>query len=170
MRVFHNALDKKEFLVGSGVTLADITLFSHIYIACQTILDAGFRKSVANFDKWFERMAKMPEVRRRLGNVKGCARALKPTLAAKEEKKAAAPKQEAKKEEEKPAAEKKDVNPLDVLPPTKFDLYNFKTFFVNEVDKRGKGMPFFFENYDKDGYSIYFLHYEKYEGEGQVQY
>lgn len=31
-------------------------------------------------------------------------------------------------------------------------------------------MPFFFENYDSEGYSIYHLHYEKYEGEGKVQY
>lgn len=59
---------------------------------------------------------------------------------------------------------------MDVLPPTSFDLYNFKTFFVNEPDRRGNGMKFFFENYDRAGYSIYFLHYEKYEGEGQVQY
>jgi len=31
-------------------------------------------------------------------------------------------------------------------------------------------MKFFFENYDKEGYSIYFIHYNKYEGEGQVIY
>ena len=153
--------------------MADIVLFSHIYIVVQTVLDAGYRKSVASFDTWFDRMARLPEVKRRLGNVKGCARALKPVLAAPKEEKKAAPKQEAKKEatpadEEKPA--KKDVNPLDALPPTKFDLYAFKTFFVNEPDKRGKGMQFFFDNYDREGYCIYFLHYEKYEGEGQVQY
>ena len=52
-------------------------------------MDAGFRKSVANFDKWFERMAQMPEVRKRLGNVRGCARAMKPVFPPKEEKKAA---------------------------------------------------------------------------------
>ena len=92
-------------------------------------------------------------------------------FAPKEEKKVAAKKEEVKQEtttEPKPA--KKDGNPLDELPPTKFDLYSFKTFFVNEPDKRGKGMQFFFDNYDREGYCIYFLHYEKYEGEGQVQY
>jgi Elongation factor 1 gamma, conserved domain len=49
-------------------------------------------------------------------------------------------------------------------------LYNFKTFFVNNKDKRGEGMQFFFDNYDKAGYCIYFIHYEKYEGEGTVLY
>jgi elongation factor 1-gamma len=57
-----------------------------------------------------------------------------------------------------------------VLPPTTFDLFAFKTFFVNHADKRGEGMKFFFENYDKEGYSIYFVHYDKYEGECQVLY
>jgi len=31
-------------------------------------------------------------------------------------------------------------------------------------------MKFFFDNYDKEGYSIYFLHYNKYDGEGTVEY
>ena len=57
-------------------------------MAMQTVLDPGFRKSVQNFDKWFERMSKLPEVVKRLGNVRGCQRAMKPVLAQKEEKKA----------------------------------------------------------------------------------
>lgn len=31
-------------------------------------------------------------------------------------------------------------------------------------------MKFFFENYDNDGYCIYYAKYEKYEGEGKVLY
>jgi len=31
-------------------------------------------------------------------------------------------------------------------------------------------MKAFFEQYDKAGYSIYFVHYDKYEGEGVVLY
>lgn len=87
-------------------------------------------------------------------------------MAAKEEKKAEPKKAAPTDDEEKP--QKKEANPLDELPPTKFDLYNFKTFFVNEVDKRGKGMEFFWNNYDREGYCIYFLSYDKYEGEGAV--
>jgi len=103
-----------------------------------------------------------------MGRVKFCAKVIPATLTeSKKEEKKAAP---AKKEEtdEKPA--KKEENPLDALPPTTFNLYDFKTFFVNTPDRRGLGMKTFFEQYDKEGYSIYFLHYEKYEGEGQVLY
>jgi len=71
-------------------------------------------------------------------------------------------------EEEKPV--KKEANPLDVLPPTAFDLYAFKTFFFNHKDRRGDGLKFFYENYDNAGYSIYFIHYDKYAGEGEVMF
>jgi elongation factor 1-gamma len=99
--------------------------------------------------------------------VKACQKTIKPHFAPKEEKKAAPAKAAAHEEE---PVQKKEINPLDELPPTKFDLYAFKTFFVNCHDRKGEGMKFFFENYDREGYSIYFLHYDKYEGEGQVQY
>jgi len=29
-------------------------------------------------------------------------------------------------------------------------------------------MKFFFDNYDREGYSIFFIHYDMYEGEGKV--
>lgn len=112
------------------------------------------------------RMLALPEVRSRLGNVKFCQKALTPVLAAKKEE----PKKEEKKAVVAPPKEKSDVDPLDVLPPSKFDLNAFKDFFVNCKDKRGEGMKYFFDNYDKEGYSIYFLHYEKYEGEGTIMY
>ena len=61
------------------------------------------------------------------------------------------PKEEKKKPEPaaakpKPAAEeeeKKAKNPLDALPPTSFDLFNFKTYFVNVPDKKGEGFDEF---------------------------
>mmetsp|Transcript_10128 Transcript_10128/g.7593 ORF Transcript_10128/g.7593 Transcript_10128/m.7593 type:complete len:199 (+) Transcript_10128:654-1250(+) len=98
-----------------------------------------------------------------------CSKALKGNFVeVKEEKKKEEPKKQEK--EEKPKEEKKEVDPLDVLPPTKFELDPFKKFFVNHEDKRGEGMKHFFENYDREGYCIYFLDYEKYEGEGVVLY
>jgi len=82
------------------------------------------------------------------GHVKACAKGIKPVLKVEEKKK-----QEPKKKEEAPkkpkkeevddedeAAKKKDINPLDALPPSNFDLFNFKTFFVNHKDKGGEGV------------------------------
>lgn len=67
--------------------------------------------------------------------------------------------------EEKP--EKKEKNPLDLLPPSKFNLFDFKTLYVNAVDKK-EAMKFFWENFDNEGYSIWSIKYVKAEGEGKV--
>jgi len=42
-----------------------------------------------------------------------------------------------------PIEEKKAPNPLDLLPPSSFDLFNFKTFYVNHKDKSGEGFDEF---------------------------
>lgn len=135
----------------------------------QVALDAGFRKAMPNFTALLERFVKLPEVVARFGNIKFAAKVVKPVAGPKkEEVKAAAP---VKKEAKEEGAEKpKEKNPLDALPPSKFVLPEFKTFFVNIPDKRGEGMTRFLETYDPEGYSIYFCHYDKYEGEGQVLY
>ena len=52
-----------------------------------------------------------------------------------EKKKEVAPKKEAGGDDDAPA--KKPKSELDLLPPTPFDLFNFKTFFVNHPDKGG---------------------------------
>jgi len=106
-----------------------------------------------NAAQWMERIFRLPEVVQRRGLIKFAQKVIKPVAPPKEEEK---PVQE---DEEEGQEKKKEVNPLDVLPPTKFDLYAFKTFFVNHADKKGAGINFFFENYDRKGYCIYFLHY-----------
>jgi len=94
-----------------------------------------------NTGNFVERISKIPEVAARIGNVKFAAKSVKPqlTVAAKEEKKEA-PKAVAKKDEDGAEVVKKEVNPLDALPPSKFDLFSFKTFFVNHKDRKGEGM------------------------------
>jgi elongation factor 1-gamma len=88
-----------------------------------------------------------------------------------------APKKEAKKEtpkkkkdeeeeeEDLAAQEEKPTgpNPLDLLPPSKFVLDEWKRVYSNE-DTRTKAIPWFWENFDKEGYSIHFGEY-KYNNE-----
>jgi len=129
-----------------------------------------------NVSNWLEGLIKLPEFVSRIGNVKFCQKALKPVLAEKKEEVKAAPAKAAAKPtpkdddeegEKKPAAK----NPLDLLPPSKFVLPDFKTFFVNLGDKKAtEGMDHFFKNYDPEGYSLWFTHYDKYEGEGVLLY
>jgi elongation factor 1-beta len=52
-KVLDTHLNGKQYLVGNGVTVADIAL-STAFIPCfQTVLDAGFRKGMPNFSAWF---------------------------------------------------------------------------------------------------------------------
>jgi len=87
---------------------------------------------------------------------------------------AKAEKKEAPKMEAKPAAddddelkEKKVLNPLDSLPPSSFNLFDFKTLFVNHPDKK-EALRIFWEQLDDQGYSVWRMEYEKAEGEGRV--
>merc|ERR1712060_924844 len=87
------------------------------------------------------------------------------------------PKKEEEKKAAKPAAatdapadDKPAKNPLDLLPPTSFDLFDFKTYFVNVPDKRGEGHTEFMNKVDKEGYTFWWLHYEKFGEEGKVEY
>jgi len=60
----------------------------------------------------------------------------------------------------------KKKNPLDLLPPSSFDFYNFKTIFVNAANKKD-ALKLFWETFDPTGYSIWFLQYIKADGEGK---
>jgi elongation factor 1-gamma len=118
-----------------------------------------------NVNTWAEQCYKLPAMVKICGNVQLCAKALKPVVIVekKEPKKAApvaAPKAE-KKVEEKP----KDN--VASLPPTSFDLFNFKTFFVNHPDKSGEAVDEMYKMMDWEGWAFWHLHYDKYEGEGE---
>jgi len=122
-------------LVADHLTIADLVVSFSLILPFQVALDGGFRKAMGNISGLVDRVVHLPEVVKRLGNVKFAAKIIKPQVPKKEEKKEApkAAKKEAAHggddDEEKPV--KKEANPLDVLPPTTFDLYAFKTFFVN---------------------------------------
>lgn len=177
-KILNTHLQGKTHLVSNRITVADVAVAVQFIPLYQTILDAGFRKAMPNVASWLETLVKLPEVVRRVGNVKFAGKAIKAThvLEKKKEepKPAAAPKKvekaaDAEDGEEAPAPRK--GNPLDHLPPSKFVLPDFKTYFVNLGEKKAtEGMDHFFQNYDPEGYTIYFVHYDKYEGEGVVLY
>lgn len=176
IKVLNTHLQGKTHLVSDRVTVADVAIAVQLNLFFQTVLDGGFRKAMPNVTAWIESFDKLPEVVKRIGNVKFSAKAAKPTHLAekkKEEvKQVVAPVKKAAtveegEEERKPSGK----NPLDHLPPSKFVLPEWKTYFVNLGDKKAtEGMENFFQTYDPEGYTIYFVHYEKYEGEGVLLY
>jgi elongation factor 1-gamma len=168
VKVLNTQLTGKDYLVGNTLTIADVVVAVSLVLPFQTILDGGFRKAMGNTTAWMERICKLPEMVNRLGHIKFTQKALKAILAAKPVE----AKKEAVKAKVEEVVEEKKVNPLDVLPPTTFDLYSFKTYFVNltQEKKKAEGFQFFLDNYDREGYCIFYIQYEKCEGEGVLLY
>ena len=81
----------------------------------------------------------------------------------KVEKKEAAP---AYPKEEKPKEQAKQKDNVESLPPTSFNLYDFKTFFVNHPDKKGEAVSEMYKILDWEGWSFWRFEYDIYEGEG----
>ena len=98
-------------------------------------LDTGFQKAMSHVTGWFTKMSKLPSFISAFGCVKLAQKPLKPAnLLVKEKKAAPAKVEKAVKKEETKVEAKPAKNPLELLPETKFDLFNFKTFFVNVKD------------------------------------
>ena len=159
-----------DWLVGSKMTLADVMVAATLALTFQLVLDEGFRKPAGAAFTWFERVAGNKDFASVFGRARVGQKGLKPQI-----KEAAAPKakavQPAKKD--KPAEEapkKSNINPLDALPPSPWNFFDFKTLFVNHKDKPTGGMAALKEQFDPVGYSFWFLHYEKYGKEGTILY
>lgn len=55
---------------------------------------------------------------------------------------------------------------MDLLPETKFNLFDFKTLIVNAPNKKD-AIQFLWDNFDENGFSFWKITYQKYEGEGE---
>ena len=86
-------------------------------------------------------------------------------LEAKKQEKPKEKKEEAEDDGEE-KVEKKMKNPLDCLPASPFNFYDFKTLYVNATDKKD-ALKVFWEQFDPQGYSIWFVKYQKAQGDGK---
>jgi len=143
------------------------------------VLDPTFRKEVVNTNRWFTTIVNQPNVKAVLGEVKLADKAAVAPAASKEKKEKAPkepkpqqPKKEEKKEQPKKEAadneEEEDLennegpkkkNPLDDLPKSSFVLDEWKRKYSNN-DTRTVALPWFFENLDKQGYSVFWCSYK----------
>lgn len=127
-----------DYLCGGNLTVADILLAAGFSLYFQLVLDQGFTKAAPKCCAWFARVSGMPEFVAIFGKIRMAKKSIKPVL--KTEEKPKKPAQQAAAAKPKDAEpEKKAVNPLEALPPTSFDLFNFKTLYVNHPDKAGEG-------------------------------
>jgi elongation factor 1-gamma len=177
----------KTFLVGERISLADISVFSALLPLYKLVLEPSFRKPYSHVNRWFETVLNQPIVKSVVGSVKLCDKMAqfdaktyaevqgKSGAAApkKEAKKEAAPKKEApKKEAAAPAPEeeltaappKKD--PFEAFPKGTFVMDDFKRSYSNE--DTCKSIPYFWEKFDPENYSIWYCEYKYPEDLTQV--
>lgn len=179
-------LKDKEFLAINQFTVADVVVAFGLRYLFTLVLDEATRAQIPNLTNWFVKTMEHPVNVGHLGKTWLCQKEFVPDFEflktrqqqnapKKEEKKKEAPKkaekaEKAEKNEEWiPEEPKKKANPLDQLPPSKFVMDDFKRDFVN-AENRKEALGRFWANYDPEGFSIWKLEYELYEGEGKVGY
>jgi elongation factor 1-gamma len=176
LAILNNHLAMNTYMVGRAITLADIVLVSALYYPMKLVLDTKFRKPYSNVVRWFLTCVNQPAFKAVLGEFELCKTAkVAPggvAAAAGGKKKGGAAKQ-AKKEKKaaapKPAAAPKKVkHPLELLPKSKFDLDEWKRQYSNN-DIATAAMPWFFENLDQEGWSVWFHGYN-YNSDNKVMF
>merc|ERR1711997_1127476 len=184
MTALNEHLLHHTYLVGERVTLADVVVACTMLSLYQNVLDPGFRKPFGNVNRWFTTIINQPQVKKVIGSVtmaekmaqfdaKKFAEIQKASgggdSGKKEKKKADKPKQEQPKKEKKeatpaPAEEEpalappKEKDPFAAMPKGNFDMDDFKRFYSNNDED--KSVPYFWEKFDKDNYSIWRCDYK----------
>lgn len=187
-------LKLRTFLVGNQLTIADICIYFNVSTTFMFLLTQEQAKQIPHLIRWFKHLNSLPgfekcrrfngpppkpfplvlseatpkaEDKKKPEQTKG-----KPEQAkGKPEQAKPAQKQQPKKEEPKPqlVAAAPKVDPLTLLAPSKMLLDKTKFDFLNQPNKE-LAFQNFWENFDKEGWSFWHLHYEKAEGEGEVVY
>lgn len=179
-------LATRTYLVGERVTLADIVVGTTLLDMYRTVFDAAFRAEFVHTNRWFNTLVHQPQWIEVIGAVELCttAMAYDPAKAAAAQAApaaaaAAADKKDGKKDgkkkgkkdddeaEEDDMAQFEDPKPktdeFSGLAPSSFDLDAWKKKYSNS-DTRTEAMPWFWQNYENSGYSIWKMDY-KYNSE-----
>lgn len=159
--VLDKILMPRTFLVGERITLADIVMFCSLMPAFKLVLDSTERSKYVNLTRWFCTLAGQSEFVAVIGNFELCTEAMtEPVKKAVAEpvKSVAAAAVAAESEDAPVAAAPKPKNPLDLLPPTNFNLEDWKRFYSNN-DTVPTAIDYFWKNFDREGYSIWWVNY-----------
>jgi elongation factor 1-gamma len=167
LELLNKHLTYRTYLVGERISLADIVVSMALYRLYTMVMDITFRKNYGNVNRWFLTCVNQPQFRTVLGEVKlaeKMAVAKGATAApAKKAETTAAKKAEttadAGGDEEEGAAKPKAKSKLDLLPPTKLDLDEWKRTYSNNKILE-VAMPWFWEHFDAEGWSLWQSEYK----------
>nr|AFK34308.1 unknown [Medicago truncatula] len=182
LEALNSHLAHNTYLVGHSVTLADIITTSNLYIGFAKLLVKSFTSEFPHVERYFWTLVNQPNFRKTLGQVKQ-TEAMPPIPSAKQQPKESKPKTKdepkkvAKSEPEKPKVEveeeapkPKPKNPLDLLPPSKMILDDWKRLYSNtKRNFREVAIKGFWDMYDPEGYSLWFCDY-KYNDENTASF
>ncbi|KAF2884056.1 hypothetical protein ILUMI_22121 [Ignelater luminosus] len=187
LSVLNSYLLTRTYLVGERISLADVSVTCNLLLLYTHVLEPEFRKPFANVNRWFNTVVNQPNFRAVVGEVKLCTKAAevdpkkfqqlqgaagkaggKDKKEKKEEKKEKkqAPKKEKEAEpveemdatEAALAAEPKSRDPFEVLPKGTFNMDDYKRCYSNEDES--KSIPYFWEKFDPENYSIWMGEYK----------
>ena len=178
LHVVDQLLNGKSHLVGTSLTIADITLVSDLAPLYRYMFSQKQRSELPHLTAYFEKWAHTAEFKQVLGHIQHPTEhwPIHFTHIKKEHakvEKQPQPKKEEKKKEEK---KKEEVEEDDVIeekqktysfPETKFDLFAFKTMYVNAPNKKD-ALDFLLANWDENAFSFWYLVYDKLPSEGKV--
>lgn len=187
LTALNSRLVNQTFLVGERLTLADIVVFATLLSAYEKVLDPSFRAPFGSLTRWFNTVLNQPQVKAVVKGFTMCAKVAeidpkkfgefqaktggaqqqqqKEPKEKKEKKPAPAKKEkEAEPAEELDAAElalaeePKSKDPFDAMPKGTFNFDDFKRCYSNEDE--AKSIPYFFEKFDPEHYSIWYGEYK----------
>uniref|UniRef100_A0A8C4X0G6 Eukaryotic translation elongation factor 1 gamma n=1 Tax=Eptatretus burgeri TaxID=7764 RepID=A0A8C4X0G6_EPTBU len=188
LTILNEHLLTRTFLVGERVTLADITVICSLLSLYKQVLEPAFRQPYGNVNRWFMTCVQQPQFKTVIGEVKLCEKMAqfdakkfaewqpkkegkdKAAKESKQDKKDKKDDKEKKKNkiqndeemdmtDEVLASEPKSKDPFAVLPKSPFVLDEFKRKYSNE-DTLTVALPFFWDNFDKEGWSIWHCEYK----------
>jgi len=126
--------------------------------------DTGFRKQYSNLVRWFETVVHQPKFLRVCGDTTLATKSTLPPPPKKEAPKKQAKKKDGDDDDKEPeleeAGKKLDLMYLSNLPPSRFNLEAWKTKYANTTPTRPEAINWFWENYDPEGWCLYFYHYK----------
>ncbi|KAL3641461.1 hypothetical protein CASFOL_016429 [Castilleja foliolosa] len=176
-------LASNTYLVGHSATLADIVMVCNLAYGFKMILTKSFTSEYPHIERYIWTLVNQPNFKKVWGEFEQAKSV--PAIASKkpaQTKEAAKPKAKeqpkkevAKKEETKPeeseeAPKPKPKNPLDLLPPSKMVLDDWKRLYSNTKSNfREVAVKGFWDMFDPEGYSLWFCDY-KYNDENTVSF
>ncbi|KAK4271047.1 hypothetical protein QN277_019797 [Acacia crassicarpa] len=159
-------LASNKYLVEPFFTLADIIMTCNLLMGFTQLMTKSFTSKFPHVERYFWSLVHQPKFRKILGEVKQAETVV-------EEK--------PKEAEEEEAPKPKPKNPLDLLPPSKMILDEWKRLYSNtkiifprlysnpKTIFREVAIEGFWDMYDPEGYSLWFCDY-KYNDENNVSF